>query len=501
MTALLARVVPGNPLSAPGPSPLTLVRSLARIRRDPIGFLEDQVALHGDLVSLPIPGQPVLVVNDPAGARRVLQDNPGGYTKATIQYGSLSTVTGIGLLTADGDQWKARRRVVQPAFHHGKLETVADAAAAAGARLRARWDAAPGQVLDADEALLHSMLELVGHTLFGVELAGPVGNRPSEGAGDRSVPAPTPDGERMVAAADVALRMVMARSQSGRPAWADPIRSARLRVAIATLDEVCAQIVAARRRRDAAGTGGSDDVLGLLLAAQDSGAMSATEVRDEMVTTVIAGHETVASALTWTLHLLSTHPEVAERLAVELDDVLGAGDVRPGDAPPGAGHRLPTWDDLHRLTYTRAVFDEALRLYPPAWVITRRASAPDVICGVGIPAGTLVVISPWLLQRREATWPEPTRFDPERFLLPVPGGAARAARPRGDYLPFGLGPRLCIGRDLALVEGPLLLACLLPGRRVVPVRTEAPVVDALITLRPRGGLALRLTDEHDTSGF
>lgn len=442
-----------------GPTPLQLLRALPRIRRDPVGFLTDAVAGHGDLVSLPIPGQPVLLVNDPDGARRVLQDNPGGYTKATIQYRSLTTVTGIGLLTADGEEWRRRRRVVQPAFHHTGFPAITAATTQAARRLRQRWDAAPGQVLDADSALLHTLLEVVGQTLFGTDLTQP----------------DAPDGERLAAAADVALRTVIARSQSGRPAWADPVRSRRLRRAIATLDELCGQIVARRRTTR---TAPADDVLGLLLAAQDAGVLSPSEVRDELVTMVIAGHETVASALTWTLHLLSTHPDVAERLAAELDAA-----AEPSEDPMADPM---AW--LARLPYTRAVFDEALRLYPPAWLITRRAGEADEIAGVPVAAGTLVIISPWLLHRRPRSWPDPERFDPERFL----DERGALARPRGDYLPFGLGPRLCIGRDIARLEGPLLLAVLMQGRRVLPARRSAPAVDALITVRPHGGLPLRL---------
>jgi cytochrome P450 len=191
---------------------------------------------------------------------------------------------------------------------------------------------------------------------------------------------------------------------------------------------------------------------------------------------VIAGHETVASSLVWTLQLLAEHPAVQDRVQAELTAVLAG--------------REPGWPDLAALTYTRRVVDEALRLYPPAWVLTRRAVQPDVLAGVDVPAGTLVIISPWLLHRRPAAWERPLEFDPDRFAT------TRSSAPRPDYLPFGMGPRLCIGRDFALVESVLLLASLLPGLRVEPVRRHGavrrPAVDALVTLRPRGGLPLVL---------
>jgi cytochrome P450 len=301
---------------------------------------------------------------------------------------------------------------------------------------------------------------VVGRTLFAADLAA--------------------DGERVVAAVDAALQAVVVRARSPLPAvlpgWLPTPSQRRLHRAVATLDEACLGVV--RRRRAAGLVETDDDVLALLLRASDAeGSLGEREVRDELVTLVIAGHETVASCLTWTLLLLAQHPEVQRRLADELDAL-------PGDVSPG-------WADLPALPFTRAVVDEALRLYPPAWVITRRALAGDVVDGVAVPAGTLVILSPWLLHRRRESWPDPLRFDPERFL---DTGAGRGAA-RGDYLPFGAGPRLCIGRDVALVQAVLILAAVLRGRRVERPDAGAPVrVDALVTLRPRGGLPLRLTD-------
>jgi cytochrome P450 len=243
---------------------------------------------------------------------------------------------------------------------------------------------------------------------------------------------------------------------------------------VATLDDACLGVV--RRRRAAGLDPEAADVLALLLRAADAeGGLDEREVRDELVTLVIAGHETVASCLTWALLLLARHPDVQDRLAAELAGL-----------PDG---RRPGWGDLGALPYARAVVDEALRLYPPAWVVTRRALEDDVVDGVAVPAGTLVLLSPWLLHRRPESWPDPLRFDPERFL----GTDASRGAPRGDYVPFGAGPRLCIGRDVALVQAVLVLATLLRGRRVERPDDGVPVhVDALVTLRPRGGLPLRL---------
>lgn len=441
-----------TPLDADGPLPLDMIRGIPAMVRNPLGWLEQAVRRYGDLVALPMPRTPVLLVNTPAGARRVLQENHPNYTKQTVQYGALSLVTGAGLLTADGEPWRRHRRVMQPAFHHGELDQVAAATVTAAERLGRVWDEVPaGTPVDADAATMRVMLEVVGRTLFADDLSGP--------------------GDRVVIAVEEALRGVLARARS-------PLRPSRrrLRRSVAVLDQVCAEIVDRRRRQGI--EPGDPDLLAVLLRASGEAELSDQEIRDELVTLVIAGHETVASSLTWTLGLLAGAPVVQAQLHAELDTVL---------ATAAGPLRAPRWTDLPALAHARAVIDESLRLYPPAWVISRRALAADRIDSVTVPAGTLLLISPWLLHRREQTWPDPLRFDPARFL----GGPAHR---REGYLPFGAGPRQCIGRDFALVEATLLLAALLRDRTVErPAGASVPRVDALVTLRPRGGLPLLLT--------
>ena len=453
-----------TPLAADGPMPWDMVRAVPAIRRDVLGFLETVVGRHGDLVAFPMPGRPVLLVNDPAGVRRVLQDNHRGYVKQTVQYSCLALVTGSGLLTCDGEIWREHRQVVQPAFHHSRMEGFAREAVAGADILRRAWDdVGTGMAVDADAACNRAMLDVVGRTLFATDLSG--------------------GGEQVVYAVDVALRAVIGAAQLPLPAWFPTPGRRRLAPALRTLDRLSARIVAERR---AAGLAADDaDLLALLLrAGTDSPtgarhALSEREIRDEIVTMVIAGHETVASCLTWALHLLATNPAVQARLHGELDAVLGG--------------RAPGWDDLAALQYTRAVVEEALRLFPPAWVITRRAVRDDELCGIELPPGTLVILSPWLLHRRPASWEEPAAFRPERFLSQGQGQSQSRAAGRGDYLPFGAGPRLCIGRDVALVEATLVLAALLRDRAVAaPPGSRPPRVDALVTLRPRGGLPLLL---------
>ncbi|MGQ7297558.1 cytochrome P450 [Quadrisphaera sp. KR29] len=459
-------------LDAPGPLPRDMLRDLLAIRRDPLAYLRSAVQRWGDHVAFPLPTTPVLLVNTVAGARRVLVEGAGAWSKRTVQYGSLSLVTGSGLLTSDGSAWREARRVAQPAFHRSGLVAVAEQSVAAAERLRSLWDAgdgAAGGVVDVDAAALQATLEVVGRTLFG-------GDVTAEGVDD---------GERVVAAVLEALGVVVSRARTPVPGWLPTPSRRRLRRANRVMDEVVDRVVARRRASGELG----QDLLGLLLAAVDEGRLPPEAVRGELVTMVIAGHETVASCLTWTLHLLAEHPEAQDRLHAELDAVLGVAEGG-GEGGGGGGarssHRAPTWEDLPALAWTRAVVDESLRLYPPAWVVTRRAEADDVVDGVAVPAGTLVIVSPWLLQRRADAHADPERFDPGRFTGEGP------EVPRGAYLPFGAGARLCIGRDFALTEAVLVLASLLRDRAVRPVPGREPVLEALVTLRPRHGLPLRL---------
>lgn len=448
-----------TPLAVDGPLPTHMVAAVPRIRADPLAYLASVAERWGGLVAFPTPTTPVLLATTPSAARRVLVDNHRAWSKRTPQYGALSAVTGVGLLTADGDTWRERRRTDQPAFHPGGLGRVAEQSVAAAERLRAGWPE-DGGVVDVDAGALQATLEVVGRTLFGADVA--------------------EDGERLVGAVLEALEVVVGRVRTPLPAWLPTPARRRLRRAVAELDAAAASLVAARRAR---GVDHEDDLLALLLRAVDDGVLDPTGVRDELVTMVIAGHETVASALTWTLHLLAKNPSAQERVAAELDEVLAA----PGEPGGAPATRSPAWADLGALVRTRAAVEESLRLFPPAWVLTRRALADDVLDGVPVPAGTVVIVSPWLLHRRPDLFPDPEAYRPQRFEQ----GLDRAVREA--YVPFGAGPRLCIGRDFALVETTLVLAELLRGARVDPVPGERVRVDALVTMRPRSGLRLQVS--------
>jgi len=446
-----------TPATAPGPSGPQMLRAIRTIRSDALGFLEQMARAYGPVVQFPIPSPPTYLVSDPEAVRRVLVTHARDYDKETIQYRSLSLVTGEGLLTTSGEVWRRQRRMVQPAFHHEVLEGVVGHAARATEELISRWgDLARGAVIDIDEAMMRVALETVGASLFGTNLSG--------------------DADRLARATIEALDVVVARAQVPvqPPDWLPTRPTRRLRAALVQLDDAVASMVASRQRAGSAGE--LSTLLDLLVeAAAADPPIPASEVRDELVAFLVAGHETTASALTWVLWLLAGDAEVQGEVARELDEVLG--------------ERAPTYADLDRLPWTRAVFDEAMRLYPPVWLVSRHAKEDDVLAGREIPAGSLIIMTPYIAQRDPQLWEAPTEFRPQRFL----DGHRRGAAGDAIFWPFGLGPRMCIGRDFAYVEGMAVLSVLLRQVAVSRVPGVVPRPAALVTLRPADALPIVVT--------
>lgn len=389
-----------------------MLRAFALIRRDPLAFLHRTWLRHGDMVQFPIPQPATYLVTGPDAVNRVLQANHTNYGKATLQYQRLSMVTGNGLLVADTGAWREQRRVLQPAFGRALLSRVEAASLEACKRLEAQWSRAPSSIVDVDLAMQGLALEVVGESLFGVDLTG-------SAAG-------------LAQATLEGLEVVVRRSRSplAAPGWLPTHTNRMLTRANARLDAAVADIVA---RPAPAGT---------LLEVLQNSDMSAREIRDQVVTFLVAGHETVASALTWSLYLVAAHPE----------------------------HREATSDD---------VFAEALRLFPPAWLITRRSLGADTLDGVEIPAGALLIISPYVLHRHPGVWERPGAFVPGRTM------------PRVGYIPFGAGPRLCIGRAMSLLEGRIVLDRL--RERFTFAAGPRPAIRPEVTLRPVGGMPLQVT--------
>jgi len=449
-------------IGVPGPTSTDMARAFRSVRRDPLTFLGQVQQRYGDLVSFPVPGAPALLVNDPDDVRHVLQTGARHWGKQTVQYAALGRVTGPGLLASAEPNWIEHRRLAAPAFHHERLAAVSDRVrSAADDGVRAALTSSGPVVVDVASLMHRIGLDAVGRALFSADLGG--------------------HADDLLRASSAAAEIVVKLGRSILPTaeWAPTRTNLRLRAARRRLDTVTAQLMADRRARPCAAgdVPHGDDLLGLLL---DSG-LTDPEIRDELVTMVIAGHETVAASLTWTLMLLAEDQVAQERLRAELA------------ALPGPVSLL---DHRDRIPWTRAVIDEALRLFPPAWVISRRSDRDDVVGGVDVPAGTLAIISPWLVHRRPDVWADPDEFRPQRFLE---SGAGRTA-----YLPFGQGPRLCIGRELALGEMAVVLGRLLATHHVGlpsgPSGWSRPAPEAQVAVHPRGGMPLTLTPLSGVAG-
>ncbi|HEU0076556.1 MAG TPA: cytochrome P450, partial [Longimicrobiaceae bacterium] len=362
-------------------------------------------------------------------------------------------VVGNGLLTSEDALWLRQRRLAQPAFHRERIAAYAADMTAYAARMAEEWQG--GQVLDVAREMNRLTLAIAGKTLFGAEVAG--------------------EAEEIAHALTDALGLYKRLTNPLGPLL-DRIPTPgtlRRRRARARLDATISRIIAERRRT------GEDrgDLLSMLLLAQDTegdgGGMTDLQLRDEALTLFLAGHETTANALAWTWHLLAENPQAEAALHAELDTVLDG--------------RLPTVDDLPALPYTRAVLAESMRVFPPAYVVGRQPLRDMEIGGFRVEEGSIVLMSPWVIQRDPRWWPDPLRFDPGRWTPEMEAGL-----PRFAYFPFGGGPRKCIGEGFAWTEEILVLATLAARWRVRPVPGHPVAPEPMITLRPRHGIRAAL---------
>jgi cytochrome P450 len=430
----------------PGPKGRLLTGHLREFRGDRLSFYVRCARDFGDVVALRFVSRRVFLVSHPDLIESVLVTHARNYIKHfALRLNPL--VLGQGLLTSEGDFWLRQRRLIQPAFQRQRLASFAGEMVAAAERHLAGW--APGQAKEIDAEMSRLTLDVTGRTLFGADVTG--------------------DAADVGEAMRVLQRSFLALFTSLLPVppWMPTPTNLRLRRAVRRLDAIIYRLIA-ERRATAADRG---DLLSLLLAArdeEDGGGMSDRQVRDEALTLFLAGHETTALALSWTWYLLGRHPEVEARLAAEWRQVLGG--------------RPPTFEDLPRLRYTERVVLESLRLYPPAPTIGREALAECALGGFRVPAGTTILLSPWVVHRDPRWYDRPEEFRPERWA----DGAGQ--RPKYAYFPFGGGPRLCIGNNFALMEAALVLATLGQRYRFTLVPDHPVAVWPTVTLRARDGI-------------
>jgi hypothetical protein len=427
-----------TPVTAIGPQGGAMLRNIRKITTDPLTYLEATWSEFGDVVQFPIPKPATYLVSSPEGAKEVLVNQHNETSKQTLQYNNLSLVTGEGLLTADTQAWRPRRRMLQPAFHKEMVALSVHHIETGLAKLDAQWTEVTAEgpaIVDIDHAMMSLALEITCGALFGIEV--------------------DDDVDEITSATLIALHGVVARARNpiSIPLVFPTPANLRMKRAIKRLDKAVDAILKSRELNKLPEQAPIRDMLDVLLDPDLETPLTKQQIRDEIATFIVAGHETVASALTWAWHLLVTNPDELQKLKNDP-------------------------------TRAQMVFDESLRLYPPAWVITRRTTSDITVDGVLIPAKSLLIVSPWLVHRNQKAWKNPNAFEPDRFQNGVP---------QLGYIPFGAGARLCIGKEMARLEGSKILAHLASTWNIEAIHNSAVPIDASVTLRPTSGMPVRIS--------
>ena len=435
----------------PGPKGLPFVGSALAFQRDPLHFVRQLQRDYGRLATAYLGKDPIVFFFRPEHVRYFLMEQQKNFTKANRGRNNLKHLLGDGLLTIDGDFHRQQRRLVQPAFHKRRVEGYAEVMVQYTQEMLASWQ--PHSEIDIAQAMQQLTLRIIGETLFNIDLIG----KSAEIGQAFTALIEGPGGPF--------------RLQTRIPFLRNNKKVEKSRAGKALLDNFVYDLIA-QRRADGRDTG---DVLSMLLEAQDEGnILSDKQVHDHVLTFVAAGHETAQNTLSWTFYLLSQNPTARQKLQAELHSVLGG--------------RAPTIDDLPNLPYLDWVINEAWRVRPPAWVMSRQAIAPFDLEGYHFPAGTVAILSQWVIHNLPDVWGDPQNFRPERW----DPRQQEQKIPQGAYFPFGAGPRICIGMPFADMETRLLLATILqrytpelvPGFPVVPLPR--------VTIRPKYGLKVRL---------
>lgn len=436
----------------PGPRPLFPMLNLKNLQQQRLDFLVHNREQYGDIVHFRLGPRHLYQLNHPDYIQQVLVKHSDLFHKSAMLKKNTKQAIGNGLLTNDGESHKRQRRLVQPAFHHNRIATYAGVMVDFTDDMLSGWST--GQQRDISHDMMELTMRIVAKTLFDTD----VSNK-SDALGEAVTIGIETAGQRITQLIHL-------------PDWM-PTPANRKRHRAAQLLEDTIMGIINERRQSGNDTG---DLLSMLLLAvdeEDGGGMSNKQVRDEAMTLFIAGHETTANALAWTCYLLAQHPVIEAKLITELDTILGG--------------RLPQLTDLPNLPYTEMVIKESMRLYPPAWIITREAIQDVEIGGYPIRAGDVVLMSAYVMHHHPDYWDEPEVFRPERFIPEAEKNISRYV-----YFPFGGGPRICIGNQFAMMEASLVLATmmqryhlsLLPGQTITP--------EPLITLRPKHGIQMEI---------
>lgn len=435
----------------PGPQGLPFLGNLLELSRDVLRCYGEWAQQYGDIVALRLGAWPAVLLNHSDYAEYVLVKNHRSFIKLRFFFRHVDAIFGQGLLTSEGEFWQRQRRLMAPAFQPRPLAAYGETIVRYTERMLETWR--PDDRRNVHIDMMALTLGIAAKTLFDAET-------------DEDV---AEIGQAFNAVTDeIAVRMFQLFRIPDAVPTPGNLRYLR---GVRRIDRLVTRIIQERRRHG----GQRGDLLSMLIAARDDEGRSMTDqqLRDEVITLLIAGHETTALALSWTWYLLSQHPDADAKLAAETRHVLGG--------------RTPTVDDLPNLRFTEQVVTEAMRLYPPAWGFGREAIADCEIGGYVIPAGTTIILSPWVMHRDPRHFERPTEFCPERW-----SGDLASRLPRFVYMPFGGGPRICIGSRFAMMEAVLILATIAQRFRL-EWQSDHPVVPLpSITLRPKGGVWVRL---------
>lgn len=439
-----------EPFFPPGPKGLPFAGSMFDYFRDMLGFLVRVKEEYGDIAYYKIGTRKMYLLSNPEDIKDVLITHNRNFTKSrALQRAKIAL--GDGLLTNEGASHIKQRKIIQPIFHHKRIRGYGNTMAEYTRGLTDAWES--GSVLDIHEEMMRLTMAIVAKTLFDADV---------DSESDEI-------GKSLTSLVTLFPRLLFPFSE-----YLDKLPlpgNKRCEDAIEHLDKIIYGLIEERRN----GIGGREDLLSMLLEAQDeegSGTwMSDKQVRDEALTLFLAGQETMANSLSWTFYLISQHPEIEKRVHEEIVSVL---DGRP-----------PALEDLGKLSYTQKVFKEALRLYPPAWGVARRAIEDYTVGGYFVPAGTDVLMSQFVVHRDARFYNEPLRFDPGRWTQEF-----EAALPKFAYFPFGGGPRRCIGEPFAWMEGVIIIASVMADWKMYLVPNQKIVPEALITIRPKNGMKM-----------
>ncbi|MEM8530500.1 MAG: cytochrome P450 [Chloroflexota bacterium] len=445
-------------MSIPAIKGAPLLGNMQAFRNDRLNLYLNVNRTCGDIGSFRVGRQQIILVTSADLVQTILVDHAADFEKSPILRYFGGPVLGNGLLTSENEFHKRQRKLIAPAFQHRRISGYADIMASYSEQLQQPWQT--GETIDVAHEMMRLTLWIVGKTLFDTDVL-----TEAEDVGD---------------ALTEAMLSFNAKISSPIPTpltWPTP-QNRRFFNAVKRLDDIIYHIIQKRRES----TDDHGDLLSILLQShyEDDGSfMTDQQVRDEVMTLFLAGHETTANAMAWSWYLLTQNPVVYTRLREEVDRVLAG--------------RTPTTDDLPNLPYTLQVLKEAMRLYPPAHMISRQAQRDLTIAGYQIPAGTIVAISPYAIHRRSDYFPDPERFDPERWTP-----EHEEQLPRHAYMPFGGGPRVCIGNHFAMMEGQIILATLAQRTKFTLAADQRVEPETLATLRPRNGIKMTV-ERRETS--